>query len=411
MKREQFRFVWLIISVLLIASIAPLAGAINSPNQPVNNDSICIYLFYSTSCPHCDQVENFLSQAEENYSLEVKKYRAAEHSELKRNLSQSFEIPQNRQGYVPTGFIGTDYCVGAKDCINLFQSYMGDYKKEGLACPSLYQGEDQVETPLTVIGISSLAFLDAINPCAIAVLLILLTAIMTKYPDNKRKALQSGLFFSLAILLCYYLIGSLIVFGFKSVSNIASLSLGIFYKALGVLAIIIGVFNIKDWVEHGLGGFVMEVPFSWRPKMKEIIKSVTSPPGAFLIGVIVSLFLLPCTSGPYFVAGGILSSIEWSSALSWLLLYNFIFIIPMLVISFGVYGGFASVESVSEWRENNIRKLHLVAGAVLAGLGFGLVFSSFSSEVVFVLYSIIGVSVTLIGSFIVRYILMELKGA
>jgi hypothetical protein len=40
----------------------------------------------------------------------------------------------------------------------------------------------------------------------------------------------------------------------------------------------------------------MEVPEAWRPKMRKLIKGVTTPYGAFGIGVLISLFLLPCTS-------------------------------------------------------------------------------------------------------------------
>jgi len=40
----------------------------------------------------------------------------------------------------------------------------------------------------------------------------------------------------------------------------------------------------------------------------KIIQSAVSPMGAFVIGVLVSLFLLPCSSGPYFVVLGLLKS-------------------------------------------------------------------------------------------------------
>ena len=52
----------------------------------------------------------------------------------------------------------------------------------------------------------------------------------------------------------------------------------------------------------------MEVPLSWRPKMMKLIQSVISPCGAFVIGILVSLFLLPCSSGPYMVILGLLKS-------------------------------------------------------------------------------------------------------
>ena len=68
---------------------------------------------------------------------------------------------------------------------------------------------------------------------------------------------------------------------------------------------------------------------AWRPKMMKIIQSAVSPMGAFVIGILVSLFLLPCSSGPYFVVLGLLKSENVSIAglgfLIFWFLYNLIF--------------------------------------------------------------------------------------
>ncbi|MEI8092171.1 MAG: hypothetical protein WCG98_08500 [bacterium] len=80
----------------------------------------------------------------------------------------------------------------------------------------------------------------------------------------------------------------------------------------------------------------MEVPFSRRPKMQQIIDRVSSPRGAFIVGIIVSLFLLPCSSGPYFTILGYLSSQSkdlTSRGYIYLIVYNLIFVLPMLAIA------------------------------------------------------------------------------
>lgn len=50
------------------------------------------------------------------------------------------------------------------------------------------------------------ALADSINPCAFAVMLLLLTTILSKTQD-KKKTLWAGLLFSLAIFVTYFLIG------------------------------------------------------------------------------------------------------------------------------------------------------------------------------------------------------------
>ena len=47
---------------------------------------------------------------------------------------------------------------------------------------------------------------------------------------------------------------------------------------------------------------------------------------------------------------------------------------PMVAITLIIYAGFAKVENVSEWKEKNIKKLHLIAGIIMLALGIAMVF-------------------------------------
>ena len=143
---------------------------------------------------------------------------------------------------------------------------------------------------------------------------------------------------------------------------------------MGLIAIILGILNIKDFIKYKPGGFLTEMPLFLRPKVKKIISGITSPKGAFITGLFVTLFLLPCTIGPYIIAGGILSAIKILKTIPWLILYNLIFVLPMVCIVLLVYLGVSKVEDVSQWKEKNIRYLHLVAGLIMVGLGVGMLF-------------------------------------
>jgi len=114
------------------------------------------------------------------------------------------------------------------------------------------------------------------------------------------------------------------------------------------------------------------MPMFMRPKVKKIIEGVTSPRGAFTVGIFVTVFLLPCTIGPYVIAGGILSAMELLGTIPWLLFYNIIFVSPMVAITALVYAGFTTVENVSGWKEKNIRHLHLIAGIIILLLGLAM---------------------------------------
>jgi cytochrome c biogenesis protein CcdA len=115
------------------------------------------------------------------------------------------------------------------------------------------------------------------------------------------------------------------------------------------------------------------MPLSLRPKVKKIISGITSLKGAFFVGLFVTLFLLPCTIGPYVIAGGILSNFEILKTLPWIFLYNLIFVLPMVAITLFVYFGMAKVKDISSWKDRNIRYLHLIAGLIIFGLGVAMI--------------------------------------
>lgn len=206
---------------------------------------------------------------------------------------------------------------------------------------------------------------DSINPCEFAILLILLSAILTKH-NNRRKVIIAWLLFSLSIFISYLLMWIGI---YKALAT--SWSTTTLKVIVWIVGIVVGLFNLKDyffpdkWISF-------EVPHSWRPKMQKLASWVVSPLGAFLIGFLISLFLLPCTSGPYITILWYLASESNSINFWWyiyLLMYNIIFILPMLIITWIVWFGFMSIKQLSDLRKKNIWKLHLIVGLLMIGLG------------------------------------------
>ncbi|MBN2453971.1 hypothetical protein JXB11_00330, partial [Candidatus Woesearchaeota archaeon] len=225
---------------------------------------------------------------------------------------------------------------------------------------------------LTLTKILSLAAVDAVNPCALAVLALMLVAIMTYNPENKKNILLAGLAFIASVYLLYLFYGLVLVKFFQVVQALTSVRL-ILYTALGAVAILLGLLNMKDFIRYKPGSLGTEMPLFLRPKVKKIISGITSPKGAFVIGAFVTIFLLPCTIGPYIIASGTLSALNLLKALPWLLVYNLVFVIPMVVITVLVYFGIAKVSDVSGWQQKNIRKLHFAAGLIMLLLGIAMV--------------------------------------
>ena len=220
--------------------------------------------------------------------------------------------------------------------------------------------------------ITLLALADSVNPCAIAVLTMVLITILIQNPGKKKQVLYAGLAFVSSIFIGYLFYGLIIIQFFKTFAELLRENSIFIYRGLAIIAMILGGLNIKDFFMYKKGGIATEMPIWMRPKAKKVIEKITSPKGAFVIGFLVTLFLLPCTIGPYIVASGLLSELGTFGALPWLLYYNLLFILPMLVIVGLVYFGFTRVQDVSGWKDKNIKILHLIAGILLFLVGVAL---------------------------------------
>ncbi len=351
--------------ILFLLSILLLSNVFCIDNDN-NSNTVEFYLFISEGCPHCQNVEEYLTQISSDYNIapkiiDVKK--TAENVDLfKKTLT---DFGSNSFG-VPVVVINNKIFRGDTEIIEKLEDEIKFCEQNNC---ELYAPKGN-ELNAGYFEVTSLAITDSINPCALAVLLILLSAILLKF--SRKSVLYYGSVFIITVFVCYFLMGLGITAGFKLLNTYLQSGTLIFMLIFGILAIILGILNLKDAISYGSGGFVMEVPQSWRPTMKKIIRDVTSIWSAIIIAIIVSFFLLPCTAGPYFLISGLLHTKPWISIIGWLLYYNIIFVLPMIIIMFVVYFGLSNIENLEEKRNKYIKIIHLIASIILIIMGIYL---------------------------------------
>lgn len=213
------------------------------------------------------------------------------------------------------------------------------------------------------------ALADSISPCAFAILFVILGSILSETGSHK-KVLQAGFAFCLSIFMSYYLMGIWLYRAFAFASQAHYLQI-----FAAVLALFIGLGNIKDyfWPEKG---WSMEMPTFLKLASKKYLKKIHSPSWAFVVGILISLFLLPCTGGPYLTVLSYLASENATINLMgyiYLLIYNLVFITPFLCITGLVYFGTADISVLKEYRETYKQEIHLAVGILMLGLGLYLV--------------------------------------
>ncbi len=200
----------------------------------------------------------------------------------------------------------------------------------------------------------SLALLDSVNPCDIAIMISLVIAITSI--AGKYKAIGAVIAFSLAIYLTYFLIG----IGLSQI-------LSFFPRWLGIaIAILFGVYTLYSGILSLRGG-VCKVC-----RDRDISRFSSMPIiGGFTLGLIVSLTLTPCTAGPYIIFTGILAGLTIWKRILYLLLYNLIFISPMLTI--GVIAAIAvGYKNISYSISRYTPFIRIVSGITVIAIGIWL---------------------------------------
>lgn len=375
-------------------------------------------LFYGNGCPHCAQVEQYISDnaVDEKIDIDMKEIY------FNRDNLADLQVYLDKLGldthqiWVPFLVINNEdecsYINGSQPIIDFFQAkfdMMVAVEDENVVCNtencvwlSCEQQTLESVTPVVQNILNSAmsvdtwdnispvvtgdkvswlfknsskwwffaimmpaALSDSINPCAFAVMLLLLTTILSRYKD-RRKTLLAGWLFALAVFISYLAMGLGIFSALASSSNTFVLKL-----VVGILGVLVWLANLKDFFRYGKG-FIMEVPMSWRPKLQDIIHKVSSPIWAFFVWLVVSVFLLPCSSWPYFTILWFLSSQSKELHSRWflyLVVYNFIFVLPMLIIAMLVGFGRASVDKIAKIKHQNTKLIHLIVWILMLGLG------------------------------------------
>ena len=91
-----------------------------------------------------------------------------------------------------------------------------------------------------------------------------------------------------------------------------------------------------------------------------------------MVGAFVAMVELPCTGGPYLAITAVLARSFDLTALLYLLVYNAIFVLPLVAIVLLVFFG-ASTATMKKWRQNNRKWMNLAAGLLMIGLGCVLI--------------------------------------
>lgn len=226
----------------------------------------------------------------------------------------------------------------------------------------------QVSLPLVTL---TLGLLDSINPCAFFVLLFLLSLMI--HARSRMRMLTVGIVFVTFSGLIYFLFMAAWLNLFLATGGIRFVTL-----LAGLVALLIGVFNIKDYFFFHKGPS-LSIPEKAKPGLYHRVRNLIKSPsyfsllgGTILLAIAANSYELLCTAGFPMIFTRILTlhGLTTWQYYTYLALYNVIYVIPLLVIVIV----FTVTLGAHQLTEKQGRLLKLISGVMMAGIGIVLVF-------------------------------------
>ncbi|WP_207162026.1 glutaredoxin family protein [Thiocapsa imhoffii] len=387
---------WIRLLTVIVGLLVPASQALSSdavgtavfePADWVTRDAdgvtqVRLLVFWTRTCPHCLDALQFLATLPTSAPwIEVHSFDlSAERAHVERYVALAAALGEDARsvpaffvcGRMVTGFddaqgVGARLLRLAHACREAASAETWDApvdEEPAVLLPFLGSLEGaNLSLPLFTLVIAGL---DAFNPCAFFVLFFLLS-LMVHTRSRARMLLVGGIF---------VLFSGLVYFVFMAAwLNLFLLigGAGVVTTAAGIVALLIGALNVKDYFLFGRGPSLV-IPEQAKPGLFTRMRGLLSADrfGALLVGTMVlalaaNSYELLCTAGFPMIYTRTLTLQELPSATyyGYLALYNLIYVTPLLVIVLL----FSLVLGARKLSERQGRVLKLVSGLMMLGLG------------------------------------------
>lgn len=227
-----------------------------------------------------------------------------------------------------------------------------------------------VLTPLTVVAAG---LLDGINPCAVTVLLLLIAALLAATQvggagaaiATRGRVLVLGSVYVGAVFLTYLGAGAgLLSAGFW-------FTRGHLPSRLAALAsVVLGLWMLKDAVLPSAGPR-LEAPHGLTARAQGLARRARVP-ALILGGFLIGLCTIPCSGAVYLAIVALLAAQRNPLAVyGYLVLYNLMFIVPLLAI-LAIASSRRALAQLSRWQREHRERVRLAIGTGVTALGLAL---------------------------------------
>lgn len=379
-----------ILPILLLSILAFFICAY--PKTYANDELPKLIFFYSPSCSRCIQIKNeLMPKIEKEYAgkLLVEYLDTTVIENYKFLLSLEEKYKAKIKNAWPVFYLGGYFLNGeGKVEDNLRALIAVSLKKDRAAEKESLPSVDLIAyfksfRPLAII---TAGLTDGINPCAFTVIVFFIS-FLSLQGYQKKELTVIGLCFIFAVFITYLVIG-MGLFGFfyrlKSfwlIAKILNFSIGVFSIILGFAALY-DFFKFKKTKQTE--GLWLQLPKAVKNRIHSLIglhyrrkEKESSRPhifrlalSALITGILVSILEAVCTGQVYLptITFVLKTTPLKLQALGYLLLYNLMFIIPLLIIFLFALWGVTS-EQFSQILKKRLLGIKILMAIIFFGLG------------------------------------------
>lgn len=356
-------------------------------------DKPIVYMayLYDTSCRACDRASYDLNLLRDKYpNLYVRSFDVKENAALAEALGAQYGVPEGKRLVAPAIFVGEDYLVTPDITVERLTALIDKYVSTGSKAPWEITGTGQARQSiierfrsfsfLTVIGAG---LLDGINPCAFAGLIFFVSYLAVTKRKGK-EILLVGAAYAFGVFTSYLLVGLGILGFVKQLGFIQTFS-RIIYIVTMVICGVLAVLSLYDYVQIKRGkkeDIALRLPKPLQERLHRVIRERSRirsfVAAAVVTGFLVSLIEFACTGQVYlptiiFVTG--VSELR-GHAVAYLVLYNLMFITPLIIIFLLTFFG-TTWKTLNRFLETQMATLKLLTALLFVVLAVWLGFYIF----------------------------------
>jgi cytochrome c biogenesis protein CcdA/glutaredoxin len=336
-----------------------------TPTPEATKPSIHVAYFYQPGCRECDRVQLDLTYLQHQYPrLQVHDFDVQERAALCEWLGQRAGVPERKRLTAPAVFVGDEALVGEDLHARTLEALIARHADTGAepvwenaqgGSPSASPGAGAASRiierfrSLSLPTVLVAGLVDGLNPCAFATLVFFISYLAFVGREG-RDVLLAGGAFALGVFLTYLGVGFGVLRFLAALPFLDAASRWI-YGVTAALCLVLAVGSLYDWWQARRGRATemrLKMPTRLRRRVNRTIREGAGArafvPVTFGTGVVVSVIELACTGQVYlptilFVLG--VPEMQAQAGL-YLVLYNLMFILPLVVVFVLAYLGTTS---------------------------------------------------------------------